>query len=129
MVGAQVERLGDPHAVLRVLVFEAVCFQRILAVGLVEEGSRVLRRLAAAHLELARRDERQLHADGVGDLLLTARLLGLLGVCDAETAEAREGHQRHCPDFSEHGPNLRQQSPLTADRRGGRCPRPNPSAA
>ena len=91
MVGAQVERPRDPHAVLRMLVLEKTCLQKILAVGLVEEGGRVLGRLAAAHLELARRDEHQLHADGVGDLLFIARVLGLWAVARVRVAERRPG--------------------------------------
>ena len=73
VVSTQVERLRDPHAVLGMLDLEEVRGQKILAVGLFEEGSRGLRRLATTHLELACRDERELHADGVGDLLLNTR--------------------------------------------------------
>ena len=72
MVSAQIERLGDPHPVLRVLVLEVIGLQKTLAVGLVEEGRRLLCRLVAAHHKLARWDEHQLHTDGVGDLLLAA---------------------------------------------------------
>ena len=61
MVRAQIERLGDSHPVLRVLVLEDICRQKTHAVVLLEESSRFLRRLAAAHLELARRDEDHLH--------------------------------------------------------------------
>ena len=73
LVHAQVKRLGDPHPVLWPLA------RQMLLVPLVIIRSLQLlfdQFLGRAHHELTRRDEHQLHADGVGHLDRHAEVLG-----------------------------------------------------
>ena len=95
---AQVERLGDPHPVLRLLV-----------------GRGVPVRIGRAHHELARRnqDHLQLHAaaQAKSNLLgqtfrCAARLIGFLCGCQDENADCRQGGERKSAYSSKHEKNL-----------------------
>ena len=104
---AQVERLGDPHPVLRLL-------------GVLG----VLIRIGRAHQELARRDEHELHANRVGHLdrhaeVLRPRFLVFLGFRCVERGDG-EGW-RSCPGLRKHvGPGERSGRAGRPSRRGPR---------
>ena len=85
---AQVERLGDPHSVLRLL-----------------RGEGVLVRIGRSHQELACGDQDQFQFHALAQVhreflrrarCLAARLLGFFGSCHGKTAECCQEYQRNC---------------------------------
>ena len=94
---AEVERLRDPHAMLGVLVLEVLG----RALDRRERLDQFFGRFVAAHLELAGRDQHQLHADGIGDrVLLLPRGLRLIG--PGKRRQSSEQQQATCGSGSFH---------------------------